>query len=60
MDYYSLSFGVALMVFALKDSGEVRDGIRLMGIWYVVPFISTLAFAFLMIFNGFSAYFGRL
>lgn len=58
MDYYSLAFGVALMAYALKDVGEVRDGVRLMVVWYVVPFISTLAFAFIMIFNGFSAYFG--
>ena len=58
MDYYSLAFGVALMAYALKDVGEVRDGIRLMGIWYLVPFLSVIACSLTLIFNGFSTYFG--
>lgn len=58
MDYYSLAFGVALMAYALKDVGEVRDGIRLMGIWYLVPFLSVITCSLALIFNGFSSYFG--
>ena len=58
MDYYSLAFGEILMAYCLKDAGEVRSGVRLMGIWYVVPFLSTLACSIALIFNGFSSYFG--
>jgi len=58
MDYYSLALGAALMAYALRDVGVVRDGIRLMGIWYLVPFLSVIAFSLALIFNGFSSYFG--
>ena len=57
MDYYSLALGAALMAYALRDVGAVRDGIRLMGIRYIVPFLSVIACSLALIFNGFSSYF---
>ena len=57
MDYYSLALGAALMAYCLKDAGEVRSGVRLMGIWYLVPFFSAIACSLALIFNGFSPYF---
>ena len=56
IDYYSLVLGAALMAYALRDVGVVRDGIRLMGIWYLVPFFSVIACSLALIFNGFSPY----
>ena len=57
MNYYSLALGAALMAYALRDVGVVRDGIRLMGIWYLVPFFSVIACSLALIFNGLSSYF---
>ena len=58
MDYFSLVLGVAIMASCLKDVRTIKDGIRLMGWWYAVPFVSTLVCAALLIFNAFSDYFG--
>ena len=57
MNYYSLALGAALMAYALRDVGAVRDGIMLMGIWYLVPFLSVIACSIALIFNGFPSYF---